>query len=133
MAQMAAEKKMAEYPGLVVAGVRDGYFKPEDEDEIVAEINASGAELLLVALGSPKQEQFIHRNKDKFTNVRVGIGIGGSLDVWAGTLKRAPEFYQKHGLEWLYRLVKEPQRWKRMIKLPIYLLDAFVWKIKGGN
>ena len=128
VAQMAAEKKMAEYPGLVVAGARDGYFKPEDEDEIVAEINASGAELLLVALGSPKQEQFIHRNKDKFTNVRVGIGIGGSLDVWAGTLKRAPEFYQKHGLEWLYRLIQEPSRYKRMAVLPLFMLKVVVTK-----
>lgn len=70
---------------------------------------------------------------DGALEVPVMAGLGGSMDVLAGNVKRAPEFYQKHGLEWLYRLVKEPQRWRRMIKLPLYLLDALVWKIKGGN
>ena len=135
MAQMAAEKKMAEYPGLVVAGARDGYFKPEDEDEIVAEINASGAELLLVALGSPKQEKFIRKHRDELVNVKAAIGVGGSLDVWAGTLKRAPEFYQKHGLEWLYRLIQEPSRYKRMAAIPLFMLKVVVTKgrKKNGN
>ena len=135
VAQMAADKKMAEYPGLVVSGVRDGYFKLEDEAEIVAQINASGAELLLVALGSPKQEKFIQRHRKEFEHVRVAIGIGGSLDVWAGTLKRAPEFYQKHGLEWLYRLIQEPSRYKRMAVLPLFMLKVIVTKgrKKNGN
>ena len=129
------EKKMAEYPGLVVSGMRDGYFKPEDEDSIVAQINASGAELLLVALGSPKQEKFIQRHRGEFQNVRAAIGIGGSLDVWAGTLKRAPEFYQKHGLEWLYRLIQEPSRYKRMAALPLFMMKVVMTKgrKKNGN
>lgn len=135
VAQMAADKKMAEYPGLVVSGARDGYFKPEDEAEIVAQINASEAELLLVALGSPKQEKFIQRHREEFTHVKVAVGIGGSLDVWAGTLKRAPEFYQKHGLEWLYRLIQEPSRYKRMAALPLFMLKVVVTKgrKKNGN
>ena len=135
VAQMAAEKKMAEYPGLVVSGMRDGYFKPEDEDSIVAQINASGAELLLVAMGSPKQEKFIQRHRGEFQNVRAAIGIGGSLDVWAGTLKRAPEFYQKHGLEWLYRLIQEPSRYKRMAALPLFMMKVVMTKgrKKNGN
>ena len=134
VAQMAADKKMAEYPGLVVSGARDGYFKPEDEAQIVADINASGAELLLVALGSPKQEKFIQRHRDEL-NVKTAIGVGGSLDVWAGTLKRAPEFYQKHGLEWLYRLIQEPSRYKRMAALPLFMLKVIVTKgrKKNGN
>ena len=65
--------------------------------------------------------------------VPVMAGLGGSMDVLAGKVQRAPEFYQKHGLEWLYRLVKEPQRWRRMIKLPLYLLDAVLWRFKGGK
>jgi len=135
VAQMAAEKKMAQYPGLVVSGAHDGYFKPEDEDDIVAEINASGAELLLVALGSPKQEKFIQKYRDQLVNVRAAIGVGGSLDVWAGTLKRAPEFYQKHGLEWLYRLIQEPSRYKRMAAIPLFMLKVVMTKgrKKNGN
>lgn len=135
VAKLAGEKKMAQYPGLVVSGARDGYFKPEDEDAIVAEINASGAELLLVALGSPKQEKFIRKHRDQLVNVKAAIGVGGSLDVWAGTLKRAPEFYQKHGLEWLYRLIQEPSRYKRMAAIPLFLLKVVMTKgrKKNGN
>ena len=135
MAKLAGEKKMAEHPGLVVSGARDGYFKPEDEAAIVADINASGAELLLVALGSPKQEKFIRKHRDELVNVKAAIGVGGSLDVWAGTLKRAPEFYQKHGLEWLYRLIQEPSRYKRMAAIPLFMLKVVVTKgrKKNGN
>jgi len=134
VAQMAAQRKAEEYPGLVVAGTRDGYFKPEEEDRIVEEINNSGASLLLVALGAPKQEKFIQRHREKL-RVSVAMGIGGSLDVWAGTLKRAPEFYRKHGLEWLYRLIQEPSRYKRMAVLPLFMIKVIVTKgrKKHGN
>lgn len=127
VAQMAAEKKKAEYPGLVIAGTKDGYFRPEDEETIIEEINQSGASLLLVALGAPKQEKFIQRHRK---NLKVGaaIGVGGSLDVWAGTLRRAPEFFRKHGLEWLYRLIQEPQRYKRMAVLPLFMVKVIVTK-----
>ena len=134
VAQMAAERKMAEHKGLVVSGTHDGYFSPEEEERIVREINDSGASLLLVALGSPKQEKFIQRHRKKL-NVRVAMGVGGSLDVWAGTLKRAPEFYRKHGLEWLYRLIQEPSRYKRMAVLPLFMIKVIVTKgrKKNGN
>ena len=101
----------------------------------MADINASGAELLLVALGSPKHEKFIRKHRDELVNVKAAIGVGGSLDVWAGTLKRAPEFYQKHGLEWLYRLIQEPSRYKRMAAIPLFMLKVVVTKgrKKNGN
>ena len=117
VAEMAREKLMEKYPGLRIAGTHNGYFKPEDEPTIVEEINATGADLLFVCLDAPKQEQWLARNADKL-NVRVAMGIGGSLDVFAGTAERAPEFYCKHGLEWFYRLKKEPWRAKRMLALP---------------
>lgn len=121
VAQAAAEKKMVEISGLNVVGVVDGYFKEEDELTIVSRINDSGADFLCVALGSPKQELFIERNR---TNLKpcVSIGIGGTLDVWAGVLERAPAFYQKYGLEWLYRVKQEPARIKRLKALPTFLL-----------
>lgn len=117
VAEKAKEKLETIYPGIKVAGMHDGYFKPEQEAEIVDDINRSGADLLFVCLGAPKQEQWITRNADKI-KVRVAMGIGGSLDVFAGTALRAPEFYCKHGLEWFYRLMKQPSRAGRMLALP---------------
>ena len=81
-----------------------------------------GADFLCVALGAPKQERFIAQHRDEFTSVRGAIGVGGSLDVWAGNLKRAPEFYRNHGLEWLYRFIQQPTRFKRMLTLPVFML-----------
>ena len=130
VAEQAAAKLQHTYPGLKIAGTHDGYFK--DVAPVVAEINAARPDALLVCLGAPKQEYFMEE-QDALLEVPVMAGLGGSMDVLAGNVKRAPEFFQKFGLEWLYRLVKEPQRWRRMIKLPLYLWDALVWRIKGGN
>lgn len=124
VAQLAGEAMKKAYPGLKIAGTRDGYFKKEDESEIIRQINESGADFLCVALGSPKQEQFIDRNASALVTVRGAMGVGGSLDVWAGTVKRAPEFYQKYGLEWLYRFIQEPSRYKRMAQLPLFMLKV---------
>ena len=126
----AAQKLQETYPGLKIAGTHDGYFK--EDGPVVEAINAAHPDALLVCLGAPKQEYFMEEH-DADLEVPVMAGLGGSMDVLAGNVQRAPEFYQKHGLEWLYRLVKEPQRWRRMIKLPLYLLDAVAWKIKGGK
>jgi N-acetylglucosaminyldiphosphoundecaprenol N-acetyl-beta-D-mannosaminyltransferase len=130
VAEKAAQKLQETYPGLKIAGTHDGYFK--EEGPVVEAINAAHPDALLVCLGAPKQEYFMETH-DADLEVPVMAGLGGSMDVLAGNVQRAPEFYQKHGLEWLYRLVKEPQRWRRMIKLPLYLLDAVVWRIKGGR
>ena len=126
VAELAKEKLGEKYPGLKIAGMRNGYFKPEEEPEIVDEINASGADLLFVCLGAPKQEQWLARNAKKLKGVRVAMGIGGSLDVFAGTALRAPEFYCKHGLEWFYRLKKEPWRAKRMLALPKFAITVML-------
>lgn len=130
VAEQAAEKLLQTYPGLKIAGTHDGYFK--DEGPVVNAINEAKPDALLVCLGAPKQEYFME-NHDAELEVPVMAGLGGSMDVLAGNVQRAPEFFQKYGLEWLYRLCKEPQRWKRMIKLPLYLWDAMVWRIKGGK
>lgn len=118
VAELAASKISEKYPGISFAGIRDGYFK--DDDEVVAEINASGAEILFVCLGAPKQEQWMAKNKDKL-NTRLMLGLGGSLDSYAGTVKRAPDIFIKLGLEWFYRLIKEPKRFGRMLALPKYM------------
>lgn len=123
VAQAAAEKLMQEIEGLQITGWHDGYFKPEEEDAVVEEINGAKADFLCVALGSPKQELFMERHRNKLC-CKVGIGLGGSLDVWSGNTLRAPDFYIDHGLEWLYRLKTEPWRFKRIAKIPFFLLKV---------
>lgn len=131
IAEAAADSIGQKYPDLIVAGTHNGYFSPAEEPGIVEEINASGADFLCVALGAPKQEKFIsdHRHELK---ANAAIGVGGSLDVWAGTLRRAPEFYRKHGLEWLYRLIQEPSRIKRVSALPVFMLRVMA-SGRGGS
>jgi N-acetylglucosaminyldiphosphoundecaprenol N-acetyl-beta-D-mannosaminyltransferase len=129
VAEKAAEHMRAQLPGLRVAGVRHGYYRPEDETAIVAEINASGAVFLCAALGSPKQERFMRAHRDAL-RVRAAIGVGGSLDVRAGVQKRAPAFFRDHGLEWLYRLARQPARIKRAAVLPLFMLRVLI-KNKG--
>jgi len=120
VAQMAAVNLKKENNDIRVAGYCDGYFKEKSEDDVVNMINESNADFLLVALGSPKQEQFINNHKNEL-NVKACIGIGGSFDVWSGNIERAPEFFIKHNIEWLYRTIKEPARLKRIWKIPKFL------------
>ena len=123
VAEQAKAELEKKYPGIKISGLRNGYFKDEETPDIVNEINNSGAELLYVCLGAPKQEIWISENADKL-NCRAALGVGGSLDVFAGVAERAPEFYCKHGLEWFYRLKKEPRRAKRMMALPKFALTV---------
>lgn len=115
---MAAAKISEKIPGINFVGIRDGYFK--SDEEVINEINASGAEILFVCLGAPKQEFWMAENFDKL-NCRLMLGLGGSLDSYAGTVKRAPKIFIKLGLEWFYRLLKEPKRFGRMLALPKYM------------
>lgn len=116
------------FPVSSSAGTNDGYF--QDDDPVVEKINAVQPDLLLVCLGAPKQELWMQRNAPR---LRVGLmaGLGGSLDVFAGNVKRAPKFFQKLGLEWFYRLIKEPKRIGRMMKLPKFLFAAIGRRLRG--
>ncbi len=120
VAERAAENLLAKYPETKVAGILDGYVK--DEEQIVRTIHESGASILFVALGSPTQENFIRRNRERLPNVHIFQGVGGSFDVFSGEVERAPELFRKAGMEWFYRLVKEPKRLKRQLQLPKFLL-----------
>ena len=121
VAEQAAENLKVRYPALIVAGTKDGYFK---DDAAAAEaIHASGAQMALVCLGAPKQEKFMAAYGEA-TGARLLLGLGGSLDVFAGVAQRAPEFYVKHNLEWFYRLIKNPSRVGRMMKLPLFLVHV---------
>lgn len=105
-----------QYSDDMIAGYRNGYFKKEDEDKIALQIAESGANILFVAITSPKKEIFLNTYKNKLTNVNFIMGVGGSFDVIAGKVKRAPLWMQNSGLEWFYRVVQEPKRmWKRYL------------------
>lgn len=120
--QKAKENLEREIQGLYVTYAHDGYFK--DDDEILNELKIRQPRLVLCALGSPKQEEFILKAK-KLLPDALFVGVGGSFDVWSGVVERAPEIYQKLGLEWLYRTVKEPKRFKRIFPtLPLFVLKV---------
>lgn len=121
VADAAAEKMRARFPGLVIAGTNDGYF--QDDDPVVEKINAAQPDLLLVCLGAPKQELFMAKYGEA-TGCHLLMGLGGSMDIFAGVAQRAPEFYCKHNLEWFYRLIKNPSRFGRMMKLPLFLVHV---------
>jgi N-acetylglucosaminyldiphosphoundecaprenol N-acetyl-beta-D-mannosaminyltransferase len=121
IADRAAQELQRRYPGLQIAGTRNGYFSPEESPRIAQEIRASGAQLLLVGMGFPKQEYWLADHLRE-TGCGAGIGVGGSFDVLSGNMQRAPERWRNLGLEWLYRLIKEPQRWRRQLALPYFVL-----------
>lgn len=128
VAEAAGERLAARFPGLRIAGTHNGYFT--DTAAVTEEIDAAQPELLLVCLGAPKQELWMQRYTGR---LRVGLmaGLGGSLDVFAGTVRRAPKFFQRLGLEWLYRLLREPSRIGRMMQLPKFLFAAIGQRLRG--
>ena len=117
--ELAAERLKLKYPGLRLVGRHHGYF--DDSDEIVQLINTTKADIVFVAMGSPKQELWIAKHKEHIS-ASIFMGIGGTLDVASGRVKWAPAFFRRTGTEWLYRLVSEPSRWKRQLALPKFLL-----------
>lgn len=128
VAELAAENMLAKHPGLTICGMADGYFK--EEETVVEAINAAGADVLFVCLGAPKQEYFMQKHREAL-RVRMMLGLGGTLDSFAGTVKRAPRWMIRLNLEWLYRLLKEPRRLGRMMRLPKYVFAVLGRKIKG--
>ncbi|MCH4157040.1 MAG: WecB/TagA/CpsF family glycosyltransferase [Acidaminococcaceae bacterium] len=129
IAEAAAATGRVRYPGLKVAGTHNGYFTEEQVPEIVAAINASGAQLLFAALGAPKQEKWLAAQAEKLQPC-LRMGIGGSFDVLAGKVKRAPAWMQEARLEWLYRLLKQPSRFTRMLALPQFVVRILTAKHK---
>lgn len=123
VAERAAASLTRRYPGLRIAGTFSGSPDPSEDEALVARVNASGADILFVAYGAPRQDLWIARNAPRL-NVRVAIGVGGALDFAAGKVPRAPRWMQRIGLEWLFRLLREPWRWRRMLRLP-----RFVWAV----
>lgn len=121
VAEEAGQRILSQYPNITLCGVQDGYFK--DEEAVLLKVAAARPDLLFVCLGAPKQEKWMVR-WGRHTGARLAVGLGGALDVFAGTVERAPESWRRLGLEWAYRLKKEPRRAGRMAKLPLVLVKA---------
>ena len=121
VAEQAAERLKAAHPGLTVCGTNDGYFK--DSAPVVEKIKEAAADVVFVCLGAPKQEKWMAQYGPE-TGAHLMAGLGGALDVYAGNVKRAPVLWQKLGMEWAYRLIRQPSRIGRMAKLPLFLVDA---------
>jgi N-acetylglucosaminyldiphosphoundecaprenol N-acetyl-beta-D-mannosaminyltransferase len=132
VAEEAGQRLVACFPSLKIAGTYAGSPDPAEDEAIVGRINASQADLLYVAYGAPRQDKWIRRNRDRLDTVRLAIGVGGSLDFIAGRAVRAPRWLQQIGLEWLFRLAREPWRWRRMLALPRFAWAAF-WESRRSD
>ena len=130
VAKQAAENLKAAHPGLVICGTNDGYF--QDSAPVVEKIRAAGADVVFVCLGAPKQERWMAQHGPE-TGAHLMAGLGGVLDVYAGNVKRASAAWQRLGMEWAYRLLKQPSRIGRMAKLPLFLVDARRQRGKEGR
>ncbi|WP_226085931.1 WecB/TagA/CpsF family glycosyltransferase [Mesobacillus sp. S13] len=120
--QEAVGNVKKDYPNLVIAGSHHGYFK-DDDTKVADLVREAQADMVFVALGFPRQEKWIEAYMPSFDK-GLFMGVGGSFDVLAGHVQRAPEIWQKLNLEWLYRLLKQPSRWKRMLTLPMFILEV---------
>ncbi len=127
VAEEAGRRIVERHPNITLCGVQDGYFR--DEEEALLKVAAARPDLLFVCLGSPKQEKWMAR-WGRHTGARLAVGLGGVLDVFAGRVERAPEVWQNLGLEWAYRLKKEPWRAGRMARLPLVLVKAAGKRLK---
>lgn len=132
VAEEAARKMRARFPGAQIVGTRDGFFTAAQEPEIVAQIQAVKPDIILVALGIPKQEKWIARHKAAL-GASVLIGVGGSFDVFSGRVNRASPWMQQHGLEWLYRLYKNPRKISKVMTLPEFALLALRQRFLGAS
>ncbi len=125
VADRVASVLTARYPGLTVAGTHAGSPRREEEEDIVRRVREAGADVLLVAYGAPAQDLWLARNLAR-TGAKVGVGVGGAFDYIAGVVPRAPRWMRRAGLEWLYRLIRQPWRWRRQRVLPLYALLVLI-------
>lgn len=127
IAEKAKENLKKIYPNIKIIGVHDGYIEGEEEKKVIEEINTLKPNVLFVAMGAPKQEKWIYKHKEEL-KVDVAAGQGGTFDYEAGRIKRAPKFIQKMGIEWIWRLIRQPKRIIRMSVLPVYVIKLLLKK-----
>lgn len=136
IAEAARDKLLEKYSNATFVGCHDGYFDKSDSPEnsdVIRQINQAAPDILYVCFGVPAQEEWIAANRDKLTSVKLCLALGGSLDGYSGNVKRAPAIFIKLGLEWFYRLCKEPKRIGRMMKLPKFLIGTIIYKFSKNK
>lgn len=130
IAERAAENLRLQYPGLIICGCADGYF--HSENAAAAALSQSRPDCVFVCMGCPRQEEFIRRHRSSFGSALV-LPLGGSLDIYAGTISRAPRWMIRANLEWLYRLLQQPMRLRRMLFLPLFIVECYMEKRKNKH
>lgn len=135
IAETATDSLREKYGDITFVGCADGYFDKtgEQNNEVIEKINNSGADILYVCLGAPTQEKWIFNNRNRLPNVKLMLALGGSLDGYAGVVKRAPKIFIKLGLEWFYRLLCDPKRIGRMMKLPKFYFGTWKYKLSKNK
>lgn len=136
IAQKAVSNLKEKFPELKVVGFRNGFFNDEENAKIVSDINQSNADFLFVGMGVPRQEIWISQNWEKL-DVSLAMGVGGSFDVLAGKVVRAPKWMQKHGLEWCFRILQEPRKRlkvvPKLLSFALYVLKSNLREKRGGS
>ncbi|HLA41954.1 MAG TPA: WecB/TagA/CpsF family glycosyltransferase [Aggregatilineales bacterium] len=132
VAEQAAQKLREKYPDIIITGTFAGNPTPDEAEAIIQRVNDAKPDILLVAYGAPRQDIWIHRYRDQL-QVKVAMGIGGTVDFIAGTIPRAPVWMRKWGIEWLYRLYLQPSRWRRMMRLPVFAVMALLFRDRPPN
>ena len=133
IAKAAAEKLSAKYPKLIIAGAHHGYFSESERQKVIDHINSSGATIIFVCMGYPRQEKWIYDNICCLNNIKVAMALGGSLDVYSENVKRAPETVRALGLEWLWRGVSIPGHLRRLKTIPKFAVRAIAFKFKRSD
>ncbi len=133
IAEAARDRQLEAFPHANIVGCHDGYFQKTgvENDAVIAAISEAAPDILYVCLGVPAQEKWILANRSRLPSVKLFLALGGSLDGYSGTVKRAPKIFIKLGLEWFYRLCKQPSRIGRMMKLPVFLFGVIGWRLSG--
>ena len=131
VAELAKSRLEARYEGLNICGTYHGFFDVDNtkNDELIQYINAVSPDIIFVCMGFPRQERWICENECKIPSLLILVGLGGSLDVWSGKIRRAPAFFRTLSLEWLWRVIKEPRRIKIIYRIPIFLVKVIAQKV----
>ena len=131
VARLAKARLEAKYEGLNICGTHHGFFDEngKENDRIIRYINAAAPEIIFVCMGFPRQEKWICENMTKIPSLLLSIGLGGSLDVWSGKIRRAPALFRSLSLEWLWRMIKEPRRIKILYKIPLFFIKVMIQKM----
>lgn len=129
---MAQHRWQQQYPHLNIVGTQHGYLSQGEQETLVQQLEQQQPQVILVGLGVPRQELWIHNHRH-YCPRSLWIGVGGSFDIWAGRKQRAPQWLQDNHLEWLYRLYQEPWRWQRMLALPHFAWATLAWKPQNSK